>query len=153
MRLICFSLFQCFAVFTCPCLMFYYISILCPNWITCLMMQPMFVFTWNFLYLLCVSSWPSSGHQPGEEQAFPGCRFRLHGGGESAGPAGWLPRCQRQQSKYSRSPRSPGQGRAPPALTHGRTSTCSIGTNLNAKYIFHQAFFLSWIHSEVIKPN
>ncbi len=36
----------------------------------------------------CVYSWPSPGHQPGEEQAVPGREGRLLGGGESAGPAG-----------------------------------------------------------------
>lgn len=70
---------------------------------------------------VCVYSWPSPGHKPGEEQAVPGRRGRLLGGGESAGPAGWLPGGQRQQSKYSRSAGSTGEGWAPPAPANGTT--------------------------------
>lgn len=68
-----------------------------------------------------VYSWPSPGHQPGEEQAFPGCICRLLGGGKSSGSARWLPGGQRQQPQYARPARSAGEGWAPAAFTHGRT--------------------------------
>ena len=97
-----------------------HISSLCPSWVMCLMMQPVFELSCLFVCVcVCVYSWPSPGHQPGEEQAVPGRRGRLLGGGESAGPAGWLPGGQRQQPQYAGSPGSTGEGWAPPAAAYG----------------------------------
>lgn len=111
------SNFICNATLTCPCISFGGVH---PVPDTC---DPVSCtdspVQWLMCAHCCAHSWPSSGHQPGEEQAVPGCSGRLPRGSESAGPAGRLPRGQRQQPQHAGASGSTGEGWAAPAPADG----------------------------------